>query len=117
MFLTTNRLVDFDEAFASRLTIILPYPSLSADHRAKVWEEHIKDARISPEWNLAEKCREFGNRYEVNGRDIRNLAQTSLRICQRRNQPLSEDMIEELFELRYGRKSDIRRFLSSPEAQ
>ncbi|KAF2098988.1 P-loop containing nucleoside triphosphate hydrolase protein [Rhizodiscina lignyota] len=116
MFLTTNRFIDFDEAFASRVQLILQYPALGPDHRAKIWEEHVKNARISPDWNLAEKCREFGQRYELNGRDIRNLAQVSINICQQEGQPLSEDMIEEIFELRYRRKGDIRRFMNPAKA-
>ena len=107
MFLTTNRRDDIDEAFESRSAIILHYPSLGIDHRAKIWEMHLKGTRISPEWDLAEKCQEFAKRYELNGRDIRHLVQVSMRICQQRSQPLSDDMIEEVFKLRHRQQEDI----------
>ena len=119
MFLTTNRLEDIDEAFKSRFAMILHYPSLTQDYRAKIWENHIRDAGVPLEWDRAEKCRDLAKRYELDGRAIigRHLVQVSSMICQQRDEPLSEDIIEELFELRYGGKSDIRRYLTLPNAE
>jgi hypothetical protein len=64
----------------------------------------MRKARLPPEWNVQEKCLKFGEEYELNGREIRNLVQVSVSICQRRNQPLSETVIEDIYDLRYRRK-------------
>ena len=97
-------MIDFDEAIGSRIQIILHYPALGPGYRAKIWEKHMRDGRIPPDWNLEEKCRQLGKRYELNGREIRNLVQVTMSICRQRNQSLSEDMIEVIYDLRYRDK-------------
>ena len=111
MFLTTNRMSDFDEALESRVQIIVHYPPLGPESRAKIWEKHIKEETVPPDWHLTAVCQEFGKRYNLNGREIRNLVQASARICRQRNQPLSKDMIEDIYDLRYRHRDGIRKYL------
>lgn len=108
MFLTTNLSIEIDDAIESRVQLLVPFYSLNESDRAKIWKRQMKDARIPPDWDLAEKCDVFGRRYNLNGRDIRNLVQVSRKICQQKDQPLSEELIDDVFELRYRRKGDIR---------
>jgi SpoVK/Ycf46/Vps4 family AAA+-type ATPase len=44
MFLTTNRLTDFDPAMMSRVHIALCYPDLGHDARKKIWESFLERA-------------------------------------------------------------------------
>jgi hypothetical protein len=37
MFLTTNRVLDFDDAFQSRIHLAVRYEELDSTRRAKVW--------------------------------------------------------------------------------
>jgi hypothetical protein len=111
MFLTTNRISDFDEALESRVQIIVHYPPLGAESRAKIWEKHVKDEMMSSDEDLATLCQELGKQYSLNGREIRNLAQASVRICRQRNQKLSKEMIDDFYNLRYRHKDGIRRYM------
>jgi SpoVK/Ycf46/Vps4 family AAA+-type ATPase len=71
MFLTTNRLKDFDEAILSRLHLTLKYSSLSTDTKKAIWKSFLgkavvaeKGAIYSPEQlnDLAKK--------DFNGREV-----------------------------------------------
>jgi SpoVK/Ycf46/Vps4 family AAA+-type ATPase len=116
MFLTTNRMSDFDEALESRVQIIVHYPSLGPESRAKIWEKHMEAEMIPPDWQLPTVCKEFGERYKLNGREIRNIVQASVRICRQRNQLLSKAMIEDIYELRYQHRDGIRRYLKAGDS-
>ncbi|KAJ5000996.1 hypothetical protein K4K48_001919 [Colletotrichum sp. SAR 10_66] len=79
LFLTTNRVGSFDDAFISRIHIQLYYPDFSDDERQKVWKTFIdKLARERGETirltidakEYIESMRKQGLKW--NGREIRN---------------------------------------------
>jgi len=45
LFLTTNRVSQFDEAILSRIHLMLRYDNLSKDAGKKIWERFIEQAR------------------------------------------------------------------------
>jgi hypothetical protein len=47
MFLTTNRIAEFDPAILSRIHVMLRYGDLTKDAGKKVWELFIRKANIS----------------------------------------------------------------------
>ncbi|PYH93980.1 hypothetical protein BO71DRAFT_326389 [Aspergillus ellipticus CBS 707.79] len=95
LFLTTNRVGDFDEAFTSRIHVSLYYPELSAGMTVDVFELNLNLIR--------ERFRQKGRRIEIesmkiasfasqhhekhrdarwNGRQIRNACQTALALAE-----------------------------------
>ncbi|KAI1388580.1 uncharacterized protein F4822DRAFT_443486 [Hypoxylon trugodes] len=92
LFLTTNRLGDFDEAFASRIHISLYYPDLDQDSTRKVFElnlERIRKRRGDKVDIWQHEITEFINDYwdkhpdaHWNGRQIRNACQTALALAE-----------------------------------
>ncbi len=46
LFLTTNRVASFDDAFCSRISMFLCYPSLSCVQREEVLRNHLSRAQI-----------------------------------------------------------------------
>lgn len=72
LFLTTNRVKEFDSAFHSRISIALKYGKLTRDAREKIWSNLLAAANISgldPQM-LSET--------EINGRQIK----TTIRLAQ-----------------------------------
>lgn len=66
LFLTTNRVRSFDEAFHSRISVALKYEPLGASARAEVWTNLLAAAGVvglAPSELAA---------YELNGRQIKN---------------------------------------------
>ena len=94
LFLTTNRVGDFDEAFKSRIHVILHYPQLDSAAMAKIWQNLIDNMeRLRPDIQLNEAAQTYvlGNK-EVrntkwNGRQIRNAFQTAVALAEYEQNP------------------------------
>ncbi|KAF3801312.1 hypothetical protein GCG54_00005468 [Colletotrichum gloeosporioides] len=89
LFLTTNRVGSFDDAFISRIHIQLYYPDFSDDERQKIWKNFIdKLARERGETirltidakEYIESMRKQGLNW--NGREIRNAFQTAVALAE-----------------------------------
>eukprot|EP01120_Amphizonella_sp_Union-15-10_P007490 TRINITY_DN2533_c0_g1_i1.p1 TRINITY_DN2533_c0_g1~~TRINITY_DN2533_c0_g1_i1.p1 ORF type:complete len:654 (+),score=165.41 TRINITY_DN2533_c0_g1_i1:92-2053(+) len=72
LFLTTNRVRVFDEAFHSRISVALKYEDLDISAREKVWDHLLDSANIK-----GLNCKELA-KYPLNGRQIR----TTIRLAQ-----------------------------------
>ncbi|KAK3389467.1 cation channel-like protein [Podospora didyma] len=80
LFLTTNRVETFDDAFQSRIHIALRYDNL--DHRAKkaIFKIFIERVRVLEKMDLIPFTEEDFNilaRHELNGRQIKNTIEDS----------------------------------------
>jgi hypothetical protein len=79
LFLTTNRVGQFDDAFISRIHVIIHYEKLTAEGQKKVWmqffdkldydREDFKVTRRAKDYILEESAI---SEMEWNGREIRN---------------------------------------------
>lgn len=69
LFLTTNRVEDFDPAFYSRISMPILYPKLTREVRMQVWENLLRSAKVSLNGDMTlETLAEFA----LNGREIRS---------------------------------------------
>ncbi|KAF3009698.1 hypothetical protein E8E13_008665 [Curvularia kusanoi] len=95
LFLTTNRIGDFDEAFASRIHLSLQYPQLDQDSTQKILALNISliKKRFKESGRLLDieddsicaKFTEFWDNNKssrLNGRQIRNACQTALALAE-----------------------------------
>lgn len=92
LFLTTNRIGSFDEAFISRIHISLYYPGLDQESTYKVWMMNLKRLKesghkvfVSEEQILAfakDHWRLGKDGSRCNGRQIRNAFQTALALAE-----------------------------------
>ncbi|KAL6697246.1 P-loop containing nucleoside triphosphate hydrolase protein [Trichoderma pleuroticola] len=93
LFLTTNRVGVFDEAFKSRIHISLYYPPLQQDQTLKIWNSHIQKATQDPRIKIdSEQLILYANHiFERqldpqfgpvwNGRQIRNAFQSAVALA------------------------------------
>lgn len=87
LFLTSNRVGTFDEAFRSRIHLSLYYPPLSKETTTKIWKTNLdrldKSGRMTFNgekiMEFAEKQFQKGTRW--NGRQIRNAFQTAISLA------------------------------------
>ncbi|UKZ46839.1 hypothetical protein TrVGV298_001050 [Trichoderma virens] len=81
LFLTTNRVSTMDTAFQSRIQIGISFSSMSSDTRAKVWTQLLtlngRDKLIGLEG--LKKVQDELSKYELNGRQIRNVLNEAVR--------------------------------------
>ncbi|KAI0075769.1 P-loop containing nucleoside triphosphate hydrolase protein [Panus rudis PR-1116 ss-1] len=78
LFLTTNRVRVFDEAFQSRIHVSLRYHDLKPDARRKIWLAFLRKANGDiPNGGLtSEQLRDLGEK-KINGRQIKNVVRTA----------------------------------------
>lgn len=103
LFLTTNRVRTFDEAFQSRIHVSLRYLDLTSDAKRQIWVAFLKKARAgSPYLEVAaadasdakpaitsglkrDELHELGEK-PVNGRQIKNVVRTANALATARKQ-------------------------------
>ncbi|KAF8544618.1 P-loop containing nucleoside triphosphate hydrolase protein [Trichophaea hybrida] len=87
LFLTTNRVGNFDEAFTSRLHVSIHYPPLEDTERLKIWQYHMNRLeRIRPDIIFSGTALNYLDSDETkklrfNGRQIRNIFQTAVSLA------------------------------------
>ncbi|KAK3361017.1 P-loop containing nucleoside triphosphate hydrolase protein [Lasiosphaeria ovina] len=83
LFLTTNRVEDFDPAFYNRVHVTIQYQNLGPSERQNIWRQHLARAcklnRNRDLWN-EDAYRLLGS-IDTNGRDIRNATRTATGIA------------------------------------
>jgi hypothetical protein len=86
IFLTTNRLTEFDPAFESRIHFKLFYDPLTPVQRSKVWRNLLPS---STQWE-DDFLLKLGKKYDMNGREIKNMVKTAIALAEKENMPLDE---------------------------
>ena len=92
LFLTTNRVTEFDPALESRVTVALKYSSLTKEARQQVWKNMLQrtNCKVSPSIQF-DKLGE----YQLNGRQIKNAVRLATAVAMDGNHELSQQIIEE----------------------
>ncbi|SPO06505.1 uncharacterized protein DNG_09195 [Cephalotrichum gorgonifer] len=75
LFLTTNRVTTFDDAFKSRIHIPIRYTDLSVDSRAEIWRNFCK--RVPGGVDIDEKGIMRLAEHDLNGRQIKNVVKAA----------------------------------------
>lgn len=91
LFLTTNRADDIDEAFKTRILQTFQFPGFTTEQRQKVWAALM--AKQGVELKPAE-LKELA-KYELNGREIKNVIKASIAMSIFTQKDLSYDIIME----------------------
>ncbi|OBT88249.1 hypothetical protein VE02_02773 [Pseudogymnoascus sp. 03VT05] len=92
LFLTTNRVDEFDEAFQSRICLTIHYQPLDDVQRTAIWRNLL--GRIeSKAWN-EDILKKLGQSYKINGREINNLIRTAAALAEYEEVALAERHIE-----------------------
>jgi len=108
LFLTTNRVRCFDEAFHSRISVALHYEALDARARAAVWRNFLEKAGVC-EGDGEESLRstELGE-YELNGRQIKNTVRLAQALAQSEGVPLAKRHITRTVHVARQFQEDLR---------
>ena len=87
LFLTTNRVNAFDEAFLSRIHVALHFRELAPDARRQVWRAFLR--KVSSTLADSDDALDALAAREVNGRQIKNAVRTASSLAASRRVPLS----------------------------
>ncbi|OBT62584.1 hypothetical protein VE03_07373 [Pseudogymnoascus sp. 23342-1-I1] len=100
MFLTSNRISDFDPAFESRIHLTVHYPALDTASRLHIWKTFVRmgnsDSRLTDK-DLATLAKN-----EINGRQIKNIIKTSRLLSKQQKVPLGMEHVEMVLKVKRG---------------
>lgn len=99
LVLTSNRIGTFDEAFKSRVQLIIHYPNLQNEERRRIWSNFINGLQnTSVRAHIAELQESIGqlSEYELNGREIRNAVQTAALLAQFKGKRLALEHLKDV---------------------
>ena len=94
LFLTTNRITTFDEAFLSRIHVALHFKELTTPTKMQIWRAFMKKAGVG-QGEISEELIEKLAQRDVNGRQIKNACRTATSLARSRGQKLGYEHLEE----------------------
>ncbi|PUU80698.1 hypothetical protein B9Z19DRAFT_1078786 [Tuber borchii] len=115
LFLTTNRVETFDEAFQSRIHIALRYNDLDKKARRVIWktflgmvarEESGSDCQLRD--IVSDEELEGLARRELNGRQIKNAVRTAQALALNKNEGLSMEHLKLVLAVTEGFEQDLK---------
>lgn len=105
LFLTTNRVGTFDQAFQSRIHVTLGLPSLDQQRRTSVWAIFLQDLAAKSvitdaHYNtLMRLVGEVWSKEKLNGRQIRNAVRTALVLAEKKGEMVGEKDFETVLKI------------------
>ena len=118
MFLTTNRIGSFDDAFKSRIHLAIKYPALSPASRKSLWRMFLRKASpgSSLEWLNSELLERITNE-DLNGRQIKNIARTAATLAAAEKSAIRFAHIETALKAMQAFDSDLTADVTEPQAE
>lgn len=111
LFLTTNKVETFDDAFQSRIHVALRYDELKPKAKKEIWQNFIKMVRDQPGGKVAEFSDddfETLARHRVNGRQIKNAVRTAQALALNVNENLTMDHIKRVLQVAESFERDLK---------
>lgn len=111
LFLTTNRVEVFDEAFVSRIHLSLRYGDLSTKAKKAVWKTFIDKVRTVEGMeveDIAEKDLDDLSRRALNGRQIKNIVRAAQALAISENTNLQLSHIKTVLDVAQSFERDLK---------
>lgn len=93
LFLTTNRVSTFDEAFTSRIHVPIRYPSLNEASRRTLWKNFC--GRVPGGADISEAQLDQLAKHQLNGRQIKNIIKSAESLAAFEGRALDASQLED----------------------
>ena len=93
LILTTNRTVNFDDAFYSRIHLSLTFKALDRTSRVQIWKNFLRGAEIT------ESEIEGFAKEEINGRQIKNVMKMARLLAKDEGKGVKARHVEDVLEV------------------
>ncbi|KAK5127414.1 hypothetical protein LTR85_006753 [Meristemomyces frigidus] len=97
LFLTSNRVATFDDAFKSRIHVPLKYNDLTVDSRKQIWKNFL--GKLEEGVHIDEGGYERLAQANINGRQIKNVIRTAKSLAQYHGQKLDRSKLEQVIKI------------------
>ncbi|KAJ6122759.1 hypothetical protein N7512_005224, partial [Penicillium capsulatum] len=95
LFLTTNRMIQFDEAIISRIHLTIKYKGLTREFRREIWKNLLSKAQtIQGPAIVGQDELQLLDNFSLNGREIKNLTSIAHALATVEEQPVSYKYLE-----------------------
>lgn len=105
LFLTTNRVTTFDDAFKSRIHIPIRYTDLSVESRMKIWRNFIK--KLPGDVNIDEKGLAELAEHDLNGRQIKNVVKAAESLAAFDGVPVDLEQLQQVTQIQATFEKDL----------
>lgn len=102
LFVTTNRVKVFDEAFLSRVHVALNFTELSQDSKEKIWTSFIHKMGKSAAYITTEELQDLARR-SSDGRVIKNAATTAHSLSLKKQEKVGYHQLLTMLEVTRGK--------------
>lgn len=97
LFLTSNRVSTFDDAFKSRIHVPLKYGNLTVASRKQIWRNFL--SKMSVDVSMTEQGYNGLAEWDLNGRQIKNVIRTAKSLAQFYGGRLSLESLEQVIQI------------------
>ncbi len=97
LFLTSNRVNTFDDAFKSRIHVPLKYNDLTTSSRKQIWKNFLD--KTDGEVDLSEKEYDALAQASINGRQIKNVIRTAKSLAQFHEEKLDIKKLQQVVKI------------------
>jgi AAA+ superfamily predicted ATPase len=106
LFLTTNRVSTFDDAFQSRIHVALRYRDLDQETRATIWRAFL--GKVGAAERISDSDWEKLITKEVNGRQIKNAVRTAQALAHSKKEDLMFAHVSQVLSVMEAFESDMK---------
>jgi hypothetical protein len=106
LFLTSNRVATFDDAFKSRIHVPLKYSSLSPESRKQVWRNFL-EKMIDEGVEMDDEGYNSLAQANINGRQIKNVIKTAKSLARFHGQKLDRQKLEQVIQIQMDFEEDL----------
>lgn len=103
LFLTSNRVDTFDDAFKSRIHVPLKYTGLDASSRKQIWQNFLSKADGGVDDETLEKLAV----HDLNGRQIKGIVRTATSLARYDNKKLDHEILEQVIGIQMDFERDL----------
>lgn len=111
LFLTTNRVETFDDAFQSRIHVALRYGDLTTKAKRSVWNMFIEMCRAQKGCEVgvfSDKDLDALSRHQLNGRQIKNIVRTAQALALNEGAVLGLSHVKKVMEVAESFERDLK---------
>ncbi|KAL1745950.1 P-loop containing nucleoside triphosphate hydrolase protein [Schizophyllum fasciatum] len=106
LFLTTNRVQSFDEAFQSRIHVALKYNNLSQESRRTVWKSFLEKLGGGKVF-ISEADYDELQKSDLNGREIKNAVKTAKSLAESMGGVVTKETLDTVLDIQRDFERDL----------
>lgn len=107
LFMTTNRVATFDDAFKSRIHVPLKYGNLDAAARVKVWKNFLAKLEGEGAIDIDEEGYRKLAEGKLNGRQIKNVVRTAKSLASYKKMRLDQSQLQQVMDIQMAFEEEL----------